>query len=69
MFKDTLKELREERELSQAQLAQKIKTSQSAVAKWELGQREPTAGNIVALARFFNVSSDFLLGLDDKLET
>ena len=39
--------------------------SQSAIAKWELGKTEPSASAIIILARFFNESADFLLGLID----
>ena len=47
------------------QLARLLNMSQSAVAKWELGKTEPTASAIILLAKFFNESADFLLGLID----
>lgn len=64
-FKDRLKELRISKNLSQMQLANKTGISQSAIAKWELGKTEPTATAIITLAKFFNESSDYLLGLED----
>ena len=64
-FKDKLKELRTARNLSQMQLACKLNISQSAIAKWELGKTEPTASAIIALAKFFNESTDYILGLED----
>ena len=64
-FKDRLKELRLLKNLSQMQLAVKTGISQSAIAKWELGKTEPTASAIIALAKFFNETTDFILGLDD----
>ena len=64
-FKDRLKELRLLKNLSQMQLAVKKGISQSAIAKWELGKTEPTASAIIALAKFFNETTDFILGLDD----
>ena len=64
-FKESVKELRESRGLSQMQLAIKLGVSQSAVAKWELGKTEPTASAIIAVARFFNETTDFILGLED----
>lgn len=42
-FAVILKELREEKELSQKQLAEKLGLSQSAIAKWELSKTESTA--------------------------
>ena len=64
-FKDRLKELRIQNNLSQMQLALKTNLSQSAIAKWELGKTEPTATAIIVLANFFNETTDYLLGLED----
>ena len=65
VISERIKELRIEKGLSQMQLAQLLNMSQSAVAKWELGKTEPTASAIISLAKFFNESADFLLGLTD----
>ena len=64
-FKDRLKELRAEKGLSQMQLAKELNLSQSAVAKWELGKTEPTASAIIAIAKYFNETTDFILGLEN----
>ncbi len=64
-IKDRLKELRLEKGLSQSALAQQTGLSQSAIARWELGETEPTASAVVILAKFFNESADYLLGLKD----
>ena len=64
-FKDRLKELRRDRGLSQMQLAKELNLSQSAVAKWELGKTEPTASAIIAIAKYFNETADFILGIED----
>lgn len=64
-FKDRIKELRISKNLSQQQLADKLGLSQSAVAKWELGKTEPTASAIIAIAKFFNETTDYILGLED----
>ena len=56
-------ELRKERNLSQSELAKKIGVSQKAIDFWEKGINEPKASYIVKLAIFFNVTSDYLLGL------
>ena len=65
IFGETLKELRTDRGLSQQQLADELKISRSAIAKWELSKTEPVASMIVKLAKYFDVDSDFLLGLRD----
>ena len=57
-----IKELRTERGISQAALAREIGVSQKAIDYWERGINEPKASYIVALAEFFGVSSDELLG-------
>ena len=47
------------------QLANKLNISQSAIAKWELGKTEPTASAIILLSKFFNESTDYILGLEE----
>jgi len=64
-FRDRLKELRTAKNLSQMQLACLLQISQSAIAKWELGKTEPTASAIIALAKFFNETTDYILGVDE----
>ena len=60
-----IKELRKERGLNQRELAQAIKVSQPTVAAWENGENEPKAIYIYRLAKFFDVTSDYLLGLEN----
>ncbi len=62
MICDMIKELRKEKNISQAALALKIGVSQKAIDYWERGVNEPKASYIVKLADFFDVSADFLLG-------
>ena len=66
MFKETLKQLRAERGLSQKALAQAIGFAQSVISDWEQGRMEPTMAATKALCRFFEVSADYLLGLEDE---
>lgn len=60
-----IKELRTEKGLSMKKLAQLIDTTDASISYWENNINEPTAPNIKALALFFNVSADYLLGLED----
>jgi len=64
-FTERVKELREERGLTQTQLAQAAGLSQAAIAKWETGDRTPSMDSIIILAKFFGCPSDYLLGLED----
>ncbi len=65
-FADRLKELRTEKKLSQTQLAIDTNLSKSAIAYWEVSERVPNAQAIVTLAKYFNVSCDYLLGVSDR---
>ncbi|MCQ5129105.1 helix-turn-helix domain-containing protein [Butyricicoccus faecihominis] len=60
-----IKMLREEAQLSQAQLAKELDISQSALGNYERGGREPDAVLLIKLARYFHVTSDYLLGLSN----
>ena len=62
-----IKELREEKGLSQTEVARAIGGTQSNLAKWEKGTVQPTAEFIKKLADYFNVSTDYLLGRTDEL--
>ena len=55
MFKDKLRMLRENANLTQKELGEKIFASRSAVSKWELGNGIPSDINIDALCKFFSV--------------
>ena len=59
---ERLKELRLEKNLSQLELAKAIGFSQSSIVYWETGQRVPNAQAVIILAKYFNVSTDYLLG-------
>ena len=61
LFNEHLKELRIEKQLSQEMLS----TGQSSISAWERGAREPLAHQLVDLARVFECSVDYLLGLED----
>lgn len=65
MIVERIKELRLESGLSQQALAKGIGVSQKAVDYWERGINEPKASYIIALAAFFGVSTDYLLGIKD----
>ena len=60
-----LRELREEKGLSQIQLAKVICVNQRTISNYELGIREPDIQTIKKLCKFFDVTSDYLLGLED----
>lgn len=57
-----LKELREERRLSQDGLALKLNVSQSTISAYEVGDRTPDLETLIAIAKFLAVSLDYLAG-------
>ena len=65
IFADRLLELRKEKGISQAKLAQQLEVSYGVVCYWETDRSEPTAPNLVKIADFFDVSVDYLLGRVD----
>ena len=64
-FSKRLKELRTEKNLSQMQLAKATGLSAGAIGFWETEQRIPNALAIITLAKYFGVTTDYLLGVTD----
>lgn len=64
-FAERLKELRLEKGLSQRELAKLSNLSHNAISQWENETRIPNAEAVVALAKFFSVTTDYLLGVTD----
>jgi transcriptional regulator with XRE-family HTH domain len=61
-FGKGLKELRKEKKLTQAQVAEHLDVSVSTYTKYETGVNEPDIAMLIKIAKFFNVSIDYLLG-------
>ena len=53
---ERLQRLRKEHHFSQEQLAERLQVSRQAVSKWETGQSEPTASNLIQLAEVFDIN-------------
>lgn len=64
-FKDRLKQLRREQELTQQELAKKLGVSFSSISMYERGEREPSFEMLEMIADFFNVDMNYLLGKTD----
>lgn len=65
IFAERLKELRIERKLNLKQLGDVVGVSHVAVMGWESGNIIPLADKVSKLAKFFRVSSDYLMGNED----
>lgn len=64
-FGTHLKDIRKSRGITQKQLAHAIGASESGIQNYELGTRKPTYDMLIALADYFNVSLDYLVGRSD----
>ena len=61
-FKERLKQLRMESDLTQTELAEKLQMSKGTIGNYESGSREPNLDTLEAIADFFNVDLDYLQG-------
>jgi transcriptional regulator with XRE-family HTH domain len=64
-FPEILSNLRKNRFMSVTQLANKLDVSKSTISLWESGQRTPDYKTIIKICQIFEVTSDFLLGLNE----
>lgn len=64
-FSTVLKQLRDRENLTQEELAKRLNISRSRLASYEQGQREPDFELLEAIADYFNVDLDYLLGRSD----
>ncbi len=62
---EQIKKLREEKSLSQIELAKALYISQSSVSEYESGRQQPPIATLIQLADYFDVNIDYLLGRTD----
>ena len=65
-FGERIRNLREDKDLTQSELGAQVNMTQRKISYIERGKYEPSIDDIVSLCKFFDVSSDYLLGLNDK---
>lgn len=65
-FGNTLKTLRLKGNMTQAQLAQKLGVTKSVISAYKTGLRLPSYDILIHIAKIYNVSTDYLLGLERK---
>lgn len=61
-----IRNLREDRDYKQRELAEYLNVSQNTYSQYETGVIELTAPTLIKLSRFYNVSVDYLLGLEEN---
>ncbi|MCL2370555.1 MAG: helix-turn-helix domain-containing protein [Firmicutes bacterium] len=64
-FAERLKELRIEESLTQYKLAQILRVDKTTIRNWEKGTNETDFATLMKLAKFFEVTTDYLLGMTD----
>jgi transcriptional regulator with XRE-family HTH domain len=65
MFGQRLKALRLEKGMTQQQLADVLEIEKSNISRFESGKQSPSSENKVKMAKLFNVSVDYMLGLSE----
>ena len=63
-----IRNLREDSDCTQAKMAKILNCSQQVYSNYELGQRDIPTDILIKLSEYYNVSTDYLLGLTDKKE-
>ena len=65
-YTERIRDLREDKELTQADIARILKTSQSYYAQYENKKRKLPIDHLITLCQFYNVSADYILGLTNE---
>ncbi len=63
---DIIRELREDRDLTQTQIAKVLGTTQQVYSRYEKGENEIPLRHIIALCKFYNISADYILGFKEN---
>lgn len=63
---ERIRNLREDKDLSQTQIAKILNISQATYSRYESGRLDIPSEVLIALSKFHNVSVDYILGLKDK---
>ena len=69
LFYQRLRDIREDFDRNQTQIAQVLGTSQEQYSRWERGQYQMPIEHYKTLARYYNVSIDYLAGLSEQPKT
>ncbi|MBR2432205.1 MAG: helix-turn-helix transcriptional regulator [Clostridia bacterium] len=63
-----IKDLREDNDITQAEIAEYLHIKQNTYSQYESGKRQISIDTLVALAKYYKTSTDYILGLTDKRE-
>lgn len=65
MFGDKLKQIRKEKNIKQEDLGKLLNVGGTTISNWENNITQPSIEQIVEIAKFFNVSTDYLMGITE----
>lgn len=68
-FKELFKKLMDRNETNQTELAKYVGYTPQTVSKWYTGKTEPDSKTLKKIANYFNVSTDYLLGNNESVDT
>ena len=66
MYQKRIRDLREDHDLSQKQIADILGVTQTTYSQYELGKVSISIGCLITLCKFYHVSADYILGLSNK---
>ncbi|HIT19419.1 MAG TPA: helix-turn-helix transcriptional regulator [Candidatus Fimivivens faecavium] len=66
MLSERIRSLRNNRGISQVELAEALHVTKQSVSNWENNNIQPSIEVLVKIARYFSVRADYLLGFDDR---
>ena len=66
-YQQILRNLREDHDMTQAQVAQILSTTKNQVGKYERGEQDMNIKHLITLCNFYNVSADYILGLPEGM--
>ena len=66
-YAQKIRDLREDKELTQTQVAQLLNTTRNQIGKYERGEQELPIRHLITLAKFYHVSTDYILGIPEGM--
>ncbi len=66
-YQQILRNLREDHDMTQAQVAEVLSTTKNQVGKYERGEQDMNIKHLITLCNFYNVSADYILGLPENM--
>lgn len=64
-YNEIIRELRDDHDKTQKEIADYLGTTQQVYSRYEKGENEMPIRHIISLCKYYNVSADYLLGLDE----